>query len=96
MRIIQEALSNVRKHSGAQDVWVECNDDGDDVLIKISDDGIGFDPEDVLSTNRYGLRGMREHAALIGADFQIVSRKGQGTTVLVRVPARKFHGEVRA
>ena len=96
LRIIQEALSNVRKHAGANDIWVECFDDSGDAVIKITDDGAGFDPEDVISTNRYGLRGMRERANLIGADFQIVSHKGRGTSVVVRVPVGDMSGEVKA
>ncbi len=57
-----------------------------DLCIEIQDDGIGFSPEDVSSSTKHGLRGMRERVELIGADFQVISRPGEGTTVRIRLP----------
>ena len=58
-------------------------------LTFVRDNGQGFSPEDVTSASRHGLRGMRERAELIGADFQVTSRPGDGTTVRVRLPLKQ-------
>jgi two-component system nitrate/nitrite sensor histidine kinase NarX len=86
IRIVQEALSNVRKHARANQAWVECRMDGRDLILEVRDDGCGFSPEDVPISSRYGLQGMRERTELIGAEFQVISRPQHGTTVRVRLP----------
>jgi signal transduction histidine kinase len=58
----------------------------EDLIIEVQDDGQGFSPEDVPHISQYGLRGMRERAEMIGADFQIASSPEQGTTVRLRLP----------
>jgi two-component system, NarL family, nitrate/nitrite sensor histidine kinase NarX len=88
IRILQEALSNVRKHSGASHVWISCYEQGEDLVLEIRDDGKGFSPDDVSSHSQHGLRGMRERAELIGADFQVISKSSQGTTIRVCLPIR--------
>jgi two-component system nitrate/nitrite sensor histidine kinase NarX len=89
IRIVQEALSNVRKHAHAEQVWIECHESGGDVLLEVRDDGRGFAPEDVAGASQHGLRGMRERAELIGADFQVVSRPQGGAAVRVRLPLKR-------
>lgn len=86
VRIIQEALSNVRKHSQASNVWINVREWNDMLIFDISDDGIGFSAEDVPDLSRHGLRGMRERAELIGAEFQIISQAALGTTIHIEVP----------
>lgn len=86
IRIIQEALSNVRKHSGAANVSIRGIQKSDSVLIEVHDDGKGFAPEQVDGSLRFGLRGMHERAESIGADFQIASQPGAGTVVSLRLP----------
>ncbi len=86
MRILQEALSNVRKHARARTVRVSLREWSGELILEVSDDGLGFEPEDVPEVSRYGLRGMRERAELIGADFQIISKAHQGTTVRLVLP----------
>ena len=88
VRIIQEGLSNVRKHANASTVWINIQEWQDELIFDLCDDGKGFSPEDVPDLSRYGLRGMRERAELIGAEFQITSKPGQGTTIHVEVPVR--------
>ncbi len=83
-RVIQEALTNVAKHSEAQNVWIELSQSSDSVLVQIRDNGRGFDPESVRSG--LGLTGMRERVALIGGEVQIVSRPGGGTVINLTVP----------
>ena len=86
IRIVQEALSNVRKHSQARRVWIDCALRNGDLVLEIRDDGIGYSPEDIALPSRHGLRGMRERADLIEADLQITSRPGEGTTVKISLP----------
>jgi two-component system, NarL family, nitrate/nitrite sensor histidine kinase NarX len=88
IRVVQEAFSNVRKHAQANQVWISGIRDADDFWLEIRDDGKGFSPEDVSAPSQHGLRGMRERAELIGADFQIVSRPGEGTIVRIRLPLK--------
>lgn len=87
IRIVQEALNNVRKHAKAHIVEIIGRQDGDEVLIQVRDDGLGFAPELVDASLRYGLRGMQERAEMIGADFQIISQPGRGSTVSLRLLA---------
>jgi two-component system sensor histidine kinase UhpB len=90
-RIAQEALNNIAKHAAATNVSVLLEKRGDTVLLIIEDDGVGFDTskEAVLTgeDRGMGLIGMKERAELIGG-INLVSSKGNGTTVFVRVPAR--------
>jgi two-component system, NarL family, nitrate/nitrite sensor histidine kinase NarX len=86
MRIVQEALSNVRKHSRACQVWIDCGERDGDLLLEVEDDGEGFSLVDVAGNSRHGLQGMRERADLIGADFQIVNQPGHGTKIIIRLP----------
>jgi two-component system, NarL family, nitrate/nitrite sensor histidine kinase NarX len=86
IRIVQEALSNVRKHARAQRAWISLHQWDGDLILEIGDDGQGFSPEDLSELTRYGLRGMRERAEFIGADFQITSQLRQGTLVRLRLP----------
>lgn len=89
LRIVQEALNNVWRHSGAlqAEVVVEQRGQphGDELLLTISDTGSGFDPAQVKTT-RYGLTGMKERARLLGGGTQIESSPGQGTTLRVTLP----------
>ncbi|MEN4011182.1 MAG: sensor histidine kinase [Bellilinea sp.] len=86
LRIIQEAFSNIRKHSKASSVGLEVRIWKGTLVLEISDDGVGFSAEDVLEFSRHGLRGMRERAELIGADFQVISKPMSGTTVRINLP----------
>jgi len=86
IRIVQEALSNVRKHSDGTLVEISSREYHGALILEIMDDGVGFYPEDVTITSQYGLKGMRERAELIGADFQVISRPGEGTTIRIRLP----------
>ena len=82
-RIAQEALTNVAKHSRASSVEVILDRRQDHVMLIVEDDGAGFDP--AAGTQGFGLLGMQERAALVGASLQIESSPGQGTTILVRM-----------
>jgi len=88
VRIVQEALSNVRKHAGASHVQVIVEADEGEVGVEIVDDGHGFDPLllDRTGWPRLGLQTMRERAQAIGGTFEIVSAPREGTSIAVRVP----------
>jgi len=90
LRIIQEALTNVRKHARATCVQVIIEPDGPRAKVTIQDNGIGFDP--VLLPDgmgqKYGLFFLCERAAEVGGSVAIHSAPGQGTRVVVDVPRR--------
>ena len=93
IRIVQEALNNIRKHAHAREIEISCFQSETDIIIEIRDDGIGFLSEDIPGSSQHGLRGMRERADLIGADFQVISQPQIGTTVRVRLPLTVKEGE---
>lgn len=85
-RVCQEALNNIRKHSGAQRAEVRLVQIGDRVQLEIRDWGLGFDPASV-PPERFGLRGIRRRADLFGGRAEINSRPGEGTRVFIELPA---------
>jgi signal transduction histidine kinase len=85
LRILQEALNNVRRHADATVVRVQISNSQGQVRFAVTDNGRGFEPADV-DASRYGLQSMRERAASIGAQFEIHSRPQDGTRVAVAVP----------
>jgi PAS domain S-box-containing protein len=86
-RFAQEALNNIAKHAQAERVDIVLEHTSEHVSLIVEDNGIGFNPSDAApSTGGFGLIGMRERASLAGADFQIESAPGNGTTVILRVP----------
>jgi PAS domain S-box-containing protein len=87
-RIAQEALTNIAKHAGAANVELILERRPDHVLLIVEDDGAGFDTAAVRSAGEgFGLLGMQERAALVGATLEIESAVGKGTTVLLRMAA---------
>jgi signal transduction histidine kinase len=90
-RIVEEALRNVGRHAAARAVSVSLRrlpqpDAGGRVSVEVVDDGVGFDPG-APRPGHYGLRGIQEQAALIGAELQIVSGPGQGTRITLALDA---------
>jgi two-component system, NarL family, sensor kinase len=85
-RVLREALANVAKHSNAGNVTVYLQGLPDVLVLKIWDDGDGFDPEASKQSNaRIGLRSMRERLELIGGKLTIDSRLGGPTTVIATI-----------
>lgn len=81
-RVFQEALTNACKYSGAQLISVFLGTVPDGYLLKVADDGSGFDSDDVLVQGTgFGLQGMSERASLIGAELTVDAKPGSGTTV---------------
>jgi signal transduction histidine kinase len=89
-RIVQEALSNIVKHSGADHVDIQLAFQSDTVRVRVRDDGVGFEPDKArLSQNirqPLGLVGMQERATLLGGQFRLDSSPGNGTVIQVVVP----------
>ena len=87
-RIVQEALTNVAKHSRAQTVNVQLTSDSESLTVHIADDGQGFDSTRIpaSASPTFGLIGMRERARQFHGDVTILSIPGQGTTVSVILP----------
>lgn len=89
VRIVAEALTNVRKHAGAKLATVELAYWWRSLHLTITDDGEGFDSDGAQRRpGHWGLLGMRERASRIGARLTLRSEAGRGTTVSVRVPYR--------
>ena len=88
--ILQESLSNIRKHALARNVTVSIDNRQDFTLI-IRDDGVGFDPAhlDTLSGEHVGMGIMRERAQRIHAELEVSSKPDEGTTVTLTLPKHK-------
>ena len=86
LRLIQEALSNIRKHAAAQTVQIRFNVTDSLVEVTIVDDGRGFDPTLIPQSDGFGLQAMGERAATLGGSLEIHSQPGAGTQITVRVP----------
>ncbi len=84
LRVLQEALTNARRHSGARNVEVGLRAEGEAVLAGVIDDGRGFDP--ATSRSGVGLSAMRERVEALGGEIEVKGRPGEGTEVTVRVP----------
>lgn len=85
LRIVQEALHNIRKHAEADNAFITLTFTPDALLVDIVDDGVGFRVGKSAS-GRYGLIGMRERAAAINARLTVDSTPGTGTTINLEIP----------
>lgn len=89
-RVVQEALTNVLKHSGALEAEVELAVEGQQLRLLVRDRGRGFEPERMLSEveehGGLGLRGIQDRIVLVGGRTHLESAPGEGTTLRVRVP----------
>ncbi len=95
LRIVQEALTNVRKHSQASRVWVRFEGERDNQVLIVEDDGRGFDLSRIGQDHqqRFGLQTMRERAEGVGGDLKISTHPGQGTKVIVKIPLSRIRSE---
>jgi PAS domain S-box-containing protein len=89
-RIFQESLTNVARHAEASEIVVSINRTGNGVILKISDNGKGFDLSTFGQKRTLGLLGMKERTMMMGGKYDIFSEKGKGTTVFVTVPLKEF------
>jgi signal transduction histidine kinase len=82
--VVREALANARRHSSARRVRVVLGATEEEILVEVSDDGVGFDSRQ--STENVGLSAMRERAALLSGRLEIFSEPAEGTRLRLRVP----------
>lgn len=95
-RVIQEALSNCARHASAGQVLVDLRREGDIVQLQISDDGVGFVPEEIAAGSKppgLGLLEMRERIESASGRFSLSSRPGHGTHILATLPLRRSAGD---
>ena len=91
LRIVQEALANVRKHAQATQARVVLRREQEHLLVQVMDDGVGFDPDERgrHGLPRFGMSTMRERAESLGGSFDVRSAVGEGTCVTVRLPLER-------
>lgn len=94
LRVVQEALTNTRKHSGARRVSVRIDCTGPTTTLTIEDDGVGFDPATVARSMEggFGLASMRERVEQIGGRIDVHTAPNEGTAVVVRLDAEDTRG----
>lgn len=86
-RILQEALTNISRHAHATSVNIHLQMDGDDIVLRIADDGIGMSQADHDKLGAFGLKGMAERVRALNGSVTFGTPAGGGTQLLVRVPA---------
>ena len=93
LRISQEAMTNVVKHSGARNVGLELSFLPGTIRLEIRDDGAGFEPDRCQGPQdgHFGLQGMRERTERMGGQLRLVTEPGRGTTIRVEVPVTELH-----
>lgn len=96
IRIVQEALTNVRKHARARHAWLTFETEGTQVKVTVQDDGQGFAPEKASRSGpaAFGIESMRERAESVGGAFSVQSESGTGTRVIVWLAAGREEGAV--
>jgi len=86
-RVIQESLTNVARHARANTVNVSIHADTDSIYLAITDNGVGFEPDEVMSSYiSSGLSGMKERVELLGGELTIESLPGEGATITAIIP----------
>ena len=86
LQIAREAVSNVARHSGARRGWLSIRVEGDEAVLRIEDDGVGFDPARRLGSGHFGLANLRDRAAGLAGTLAIESEPALGTRIIVRLP----------
>lgn len=87
-RIFQEALTNVARHAGVDQAKVTIQLTGEDLVVRVEDQGVGFNPTEISALASSGLSGMRERARLLGGQLNLDSAPGQGTRLTARLPVK--------
>jgi signal transduction histidine kinase len=87
-RILQEALTNITRHSGARKAEVELQVRDTTLKLTIQDDGTGLDPRRLAEGKSLGLKGMEERARLLAGRFDVRSLATGGTQIVVEIPIR--------
>ena len=90
--VVKEALHNAVKHAGASEVHFSLKIDGEDLCLRITDDGHGFDPNtpQLAGNGGHGLLNMRQRVEGLGGRWNLESRSGEGTCISIRIPKQSF------
>jgi signal transduction histidine kinase len=89
-RILQEALENVALHAKATMVEIDLSTEMNKIVLKIADNGIGFDEKMQVKSDTYGFIGMKERALFVNGEISITSILEIGTTIMVQIPLIQF------
>lgn len=93
-RIVQEALTNVAKHSRASEAIIHLSKKDSTAILSVRDNGIGFDAEKALSVPKgVGLFNIKERVNLLGGSFEVISRAKKGTTLTINIPFSEVNNE---
>lgn len=95
-RFLQEALTNVIKHSQANQVWVEITLDEQEIILTVQDNGRGFSSEDPSTGKGIGLTGLRERLMLVGGNLVITSSPAKGAIISAHLPMDKVQAKEQA
>src|SRR5258706_11814441 len=95
-RVLQEALHNSAKHSGARHLEVRLWGTSDQIHLTVGDSGVGFDSEAAKESRGLGLISMRERVKLVNGTLSIESQPQRGTTICARVPLSPGSDSMRA
>ncbi|MEI7429798.1 MAG: ATP-binding protein [Betaproteobacteria bacterium] len=85
-RIVQESLTNIARHAGAAHAMVSLQDDGDELVLMVADDGCGIPAKPTGGKNNFGLIGIRERVNMLGGRLTIDSEPGRGTHIEIHIP----------
>ena len=85
-RSFQEILTNIIRHAQADRVIVDLTNNHNNIALKVRDNGIGINQDEVDNAESLGLLGMQERASMLGGDFKIKSLKQGGTEVIITIP----------
>lgn len=88
-RILQEALTNIARHSGASKVEIFLNRKDGEITMEVRDNGRGITDADMSKSRSFGLLGMRERAIFLGGDLEVTGTPGFGTSVKIQIPVKK-------
>jgi signal transduction histidine kinase len=94
-RVAQESLRNIAKHSRARSAVVELSQTRDAVELRVSDQGVGFDPGQLRESRGLGLLSMEERVKLLHGSLEFAAHPGAGTELKARIPLRTDHGQAK-
>jgi signal transduction histidine kinase len=86
VQLVREAMSNVRRHSGASRAWISLRRKGRTALLQVRDNGDGFNTSSSIGDSHQGLRNLRRRVAGLGGSLELTSTEGKGTTVRAVIP----------
>jgi signal transduction histidine kinase len=91
--IAREAVMNSLKHAHASDFWISVHEDEESIVLRLRDNGVGFDPAAPGPEGHFGMAMMRERAQVGGGTFDVVSAPGEGTSITVKFPSSLLQAE---